>query len=685
MFGFKRSAREHAAHDAAVVAAVHAKLTREIAEVLASAIAQPGRTLLDADRFTLNAADMQRGVDALLIHGADPLGPDLAQAERHTQAGAWLARAAWNMAVLGNTLDSPQSYTDFYRALRLPRDFAALRQKAEQGDRAAQFQLAFALSQDTKVDEDAPTYDEAVKWWREAALRGDTRAQFNLAYLYATGRWASKGGPRNLEEDLQTQLQQGDLARKEGREEAIKWLHTAAENGHAGAQYVLGHISGLDSAEQAIEAVKWYRLAAEAGHAGAQSQLASIFASEILHNSPDFAPAGLKEAKLHDPVEGATWYRRAAEQGVAHAQVELGDICTIGKGVPQNLAEAARWYRAAAEQGSSWRGEPENRLGHMYAVGDGVPQNFAEGGKWYRLAAQRLRWRKEDAGSYEGRIHFWPATRAEAAAWLCGAAESGWELARRAIDGMREVSAKEPQEELMSEFRQAAEAGDMKAQFHLGGEWLQKAARQGFAPAARQLGGMYEEGEGVSRDRNQSEYYYRKAAESGDAIAQYELGRALLHVEVPAALLVRSGDAITDLLQGAAKIGELTSMIPAQKYVESADWYGKAAAQGHAQAQYQLAIMCREGKWIPKDHERAAKLFRSAGEQGYANAQYELAEIYSGGRGAPWDRDEARRWYSKAAAQGHKPAKDRLGGFDFAGDPLSQNGAEIVAWLESAE
>jgi len=59
--------------------------------------------------------------------------------------------------------------------------------------------------------------------------------------------------------------------------------------------------------------------------------------------------------------------------------------------------------------------------------------------------------------------------------------------------------------------------------------------------------------------------------------------------------------------------------------------------------------------------------------------------MYSSGTGVPKDRDEATRWYRKAARQGHKLAQDCLDGFDFAGDPLSQNGAIMVEWLESAD
>ena len=59
-------------------------------------------------------------------------------------------------------------------------------------------------------------------------------------------------------------------------EEAIKWFHMAAEQGHAEAQSNLGgmYFKGEGVPEDDKEAVKWYRLAAEQGHAQRSTTLA---------------------------------------------------------------------------------------------------------------------------------------------------------------------------------------------------------------------------------------------------------------------------------------------------------------------------------------------------------------------------------------------------------------------------
>jgi uncharacterized protein len=85
------------------------------------------------------------------------------------------------------------------------------------------------------------------------------------------------------------------------------------------------------------EAMKWFRNAAEQGHVGAQGLLGDAYRSG----------QGVPKA------QAAAWYLKAAEQGASAAQTALGFIYRDGQGVPQNYAEAAKWFRKAADQGNA--------------------------------------------------------------------------------------------------------------------------------------------------------------------------------------------------------------------------------------------------------------------------------------------------------------------------------------------
>jgi hypothetical protein len=99
----------------------------------------------------------------------------------------------------------------------------------------------------------------------------------------------------------------------------------------------------------------------------------------------------------------------------------------------------------------------------------------------------------------------------------------------------------------------------------------------------------------VSKDEVAAVKWWRKAAEQGNAPAQYHLGLAY-------------------------SIGE---GVP-QDYAEAARWYRKAAEQGHAAAQYNLALQYHFGEGVPQDYIQEAAWIRKAAEQGKDYAQWRL-------------------------------------------------------------
>ena len=64
---------------------------------------------------------------------------------------------------------------------------------------------------------------------------------------------------------------------------------------------------------------------------------------------------------------------------------------------------------------------------------------------------------------------------------------------------------------------------------------------------------------------------------------------------------------------------------------------------------------------VMKDDTKAAAWFRKAANQGHAGAQFNLAVVLENGCGAAQADAEARAWYEKAAAQGHLRAQVNLG------------------------
>ncbi|MEE9139264.1 MAG: tetratricopeptide repeat protein [Alphaproteobacteria bacterium] len=88
------------------------------------------------------------------------------------------------------------------------------------------------------------------------------------------------------------------------------------------------------------------------------------------------------------------------------------------------------------------------------------------------------------------------------------------------------------------------------------------------------------------------------------------------------------------------------------------EWADLAAA-GDADAQVALAGLYRSGLGVPQDGSRAADWYRRAAEQGHGIAQLNLGEMYLTGRGVRRDRIQAYLWLSLAAAQGYAWAAER--------------------------
>jgi uncharacterized protein len=122
-------------------------------------------------------------------------------------------------------------------------------------------------------------------------------------------------------------------------------------------------------------------------------------------------------------------------------------------------------------------------------------------------------------------------------------------------------------------------------------------------------------------------------------------------------------------------------MSPEEKKV--AEWQ-KAAAQGQADAQYNLGVMYAKGEGVPYDAGKAVEWYEKAAAQGHADAQCRLGVAYATGKGLPKDATKAVEWYEKAAAQGHAAAQYLLGCAHDRGEGVPKNDIKAVEWYEKA-
>lgn len=119
--------------------------------------------------------------------------------------------------------------------------------------------------------------------------------------------------------------------------EAIKWYHKAAIQGHMNAQYSLGEwYAGKSKWE---EAISWFLKAAEQGDSWSQYQLGYYYDRILeIQGKPNYK-------------EAIKWYNKSAEQGNEYAQVALAHLYMEGKGLPKDPMEGVKCYVRLAKQG----------------------------------------------------------------------------------------------------------------------------------------------------------------------------------------------------------------------------------------------------------------------------------------------------------------------------------------------
>jgi hypothetical protein len=124
----------------------------------------------------------------------------------------------------------------------------------------------------------------------------------------------------------------------------------------------------------------------------------------------------------------------------------------------------------------------------------------------------------------------------------------------------------------------------------------------------------------------------------------------------------------------------------AEDYSQAAAWFRKAADQGSAVGQLQLAALYRDGKGVTHDMVQAAAWYRKAAEQGETTAQATLGLLCSLGQGVAQSDVEAYYWFDLAAsAKGPKQeqyiANRQMIGTHITTDELAEVEDRVAKWL----
>lgn len=282
----------------------------------------------------------------------------------------------------------------------------------------------------------AKSREEAMRWYRLAADRGEAQAMVALGRLLLQDR-----GP-------------------EARESAWRWLRQSARLDDRDGQYHLGWLLAQPGpAHDDAQAYQLFVKSAAQGHVGAQVAAAIhlLDGRGVAKDKKAAADWLLRAAKAQDPVahyhlarlrEGATEgdldavrnsYRIAATAGHREAQFALGAILAKSR-VEAEREESVAWFTKAHEAGHR---AAANRLGELYRDGIGVSPQLDKAKGYFQRAAEKgdpnamynlAQMLNEGLGG--------PRDTDRALKWYTRSAEQGHHEAMAVVDGLLDSSVK---------------------------------------------------------------------------------------------------------------------------------------------------------------------------------------------------------------------------------------------------
>jgi uncharacterized protein len=161
---------------------------------------------------------------------------------------------------------------------------------------------------------------------------------------------------------------------------------------------------------------------------------------------------------------------------------------------------------------------------------------------------------------------------------------------------------------------------------------------------------------------------FSRAAEQGNAIAQWKVGRMYADGEGIPEDDYKAFQMFSQIADTHAEDNPYSpvSRVVADAFVSLGNYYKSGIA----------------GAGIQPNIRRAVDLFTHAATYfGDANAQYQLARLYLDGQGVQPDANHAARWLNLAARKNHAPAQATLGDMLVYGHGVRAMPAEGYMWL----
>ncbi len=489
---------------------------------------------------------------------------------------------------------------------------------------------------------------KALEWYEKSAELGNINAMYQIAIMYRDGR-----GP------------------KPDNAKFIEWLKKAAERGHVLSQLTLGNMyrDGNKVESDEAEAFMWYEMAAKKNNIDAIYQVAimcregkgteinkdesdrwlRLYSEHDLFRQINILADSFSHCKngVYDPQRGMKWYSVNAEHGIADSKYQMGMmLIEEGENTEERIVEAYNLFYSAAEDGHT---NSAVQLSNMYGT-DLVDEialdkaietmdNLAKGGN---------PWVANTIGNMYANGNVVNANGEKAIYYLEIAATSGLSGAINKLGEMyRDGTLVEQNiEKAVGWFKKGIIAGNpwsaislinihaadnvSKDTFDEALRGLKEMGRKGNAFAMRTLGNYFLNGIVVDSNPVEALYWYGMASKFGDLPSTHSLG-----------LMYRDGNGIE------------------KNTAEALSYFKFASERGYIHSMLET-IRLNDASIDEETSNAALTSLEQRGNAGNVTASRWLGDLHLEGKFIPKDTEKAKYWFQKAMNLGDAHSRNRL-------------------------
>jgi len=174
--------------------------------------------------------------------------------------------------------------------------------------------------------------------------------------------------------------------------------------------------------------------------------------------------------------------------------------------------------------------------------------------------------------------------------------------------------------------------------------YAKRAAERGNARAQFDLGLMYATGNGVVKNEALALTWFKRASENNFAKSSMKM---VINKNMSSHQKVRP-------------------VVTSQKFT----FAKRAAARGNSRAQFDLGMMYRTGKGVSRNEKLAFNYFHKAARNNSVEAKFQMGLSFSEGRGVRKQTQLAKYWFKLAAKAGHTQAMAHLASLKNSNRPI---------------